>query len=82
MCRTWAVFALSTWMIATEAAPATAVDKPRFSRHVTPLFSRLGCNAGACHGAVQGQNGSYPFTEAGTTWQLTEATRSPPTAFT
>lgn len=29
----------------------------RFSRHIVPLFSRLGCNAGACHGAVKGQNG-------------------------
>lgn len=31
--------------------------EPRFSRHLVPLFSRLGCNAGACHGAVKGQNG-------------------------
>src|SRR5262245_18456099 len=30
---------------------------PRFTRHVVPLFSRLGCNAGACHGAVRGKNG-------------------------
>jgi hypothetical protein len=28
-----------------------------FTRHVVPLLSRLGCNAGACHGAVQGQKG-------------------------
>ncbi|QDU92478.1 DUF1553 domain-containing protein [Lignipirellula cremea] len=32
-------------------------DHPRFSRHVVPLFSRLGCNAGACHGKVKGENG-------------------------
>jgi hypothetical protein len=42
-------------------APASAADSvptaPLFSRHVIPLFSRLGCNAGACHGAVKGQNG-------------------------
>jgi hypothetical protein len=31
--------------------------QPRFSRHVIPLFSRLGCNAGACHGKVKGENG-------------------------
>jgi len=31
--------------------------EPSFSRHVVPLFSRLGCNAGSCHGAVKGQNG-------------------------
>src|SRR5215467_6075503 len=37
---------------AAEPAPI-----PRFSRHVVPLFSRLGCNAGSCHGAVKGQNG-------------------------
>jgi hypothetical protein len=28
-----------------------------FSRHVAAVFSRLGCNAGTCHGAVKGQNG-------------------------
>jgi hypothetical protein len=34
--------------------PAT----PLFSRHVVPILSRLGCNAGgACHGTVKGQNG-------------------------
>src|SRR5262245_7127195 len=31
--------------------------EPAFSRHIVPLFSRLGCNAGSCHGAVKGQNG-------------------------
>ena len=30
---------------------------PRFTRHVVPMFSRLGCNAGTCHGAVRGKNG-------------------------
>ncbi|MCE9534461.1 MAG: DUF1553 domain-containing protein [Planctomycetes bacterium] len=30
---------------------------PLFSRHVAPIFSRLGCNGGTCHGSVQGQNG-------------------------
>ncbi len=34
-----------------------ADDAPRFSRHVAPLFSRLGCNSGSCHGSVKGQNG-------------------------
>jgi hypothetical protein len=36
---------------------ASAGESPSFARHVTPLFSRLGCNGGTCHGAVQGQNG-------------------------
>ncbi|MGE3807825.1 MAG: DUF1549 domain-containing protein [Gemmataceae bacterium] len=31
--------------------------RPLFTRHVVPLFSRLGCNAGICHGAVKGQGG-------------------------
>src|SRR5437660_4820344 len=39
---------------AAQVAPSA---EPRFSRHVVPLFSRLGCNAGSCHGAVKGQNG-------------------------
>lgn len=31
---------------------------PLFSRHVIPVLSRLGCNAGgSCHGTVKGQNG-------------------------
>jgi len=33
------------------------VGDPLFSRHVIPVFSRLGCNAGACHGSPKGQNG-------------------------
>ncbi len=31
--------------------------EPQFRRHVIPLFSRLGCNAGTCHGKVKGENG-------------------------
>ncbi len=34
----------------------TADDIPSFARHIVPLLSRLGCNSGSCHGAVQGQN--------------------------
>src|SRR5438876_10665827 len=30
---------------------------PQFSRHVSAVFSKLGCNSGTCHGAVKGQNG-------------------------
>jgi hypothetical protein len=32
-------------------------ETPQFSRHVEAVFSRLGCNSGGCHGAVQGKNG-------------------------
>jgi hypothetical protein len=42
-------------------APAAGVPEscaaPLFTRHVEAVFSRLGCNAGTCHGAVKGQNG-------------------------
>lgn len=44
-------------VLAMAAEPAPAQDQPLFSRHVVSLFSKLGCNAGACHGAVKGQNG-------------------------
>lgn len=47
------LFLLTGPMPAAEPGSAP----PRFSRHVVPLFSRLGCNAGVCHGAVKGQNG-------------------------
>lgn len=36
---------------------AARADDPSYHKHVTPLFSKLGCNGGACHGAVRGQNG-------------------------
>jgi hypothetical protein len=41
------------------ALPASArADGPvSFSRQVVPVLSRLGCAAGACHGAVQGKGG-------------------------
>jgi hypothetical protein len=31
--------------------------EPQFSRHIEGVLSRLGCNSGACHGAVKGQAG-------------------------
>jgi len=30
---------------------------PDFTRHIVPLFEKSGCNARACHGSFQGQNG-------------------------
>src|SRR5262245_54364411 len=41
----------------SSRAEEPSADAPRFSRHVTAVFSRLGCNGGSCHGAVQGKNG-------------------------
>ena len=34
-----------------------AEDRVTFERDVEPLLTRLGCNAGACHGKARGQNG-------------------------
>ena len=50
------------WPGSAAAAPGTEPDSisattPRFSRHVSAVLSRLGCNGGTCHGAVKGQNG-------------------------
>lgn len=44
-------------LVAGATALEAAEDAPSFTRHVAPLFSRLGCNGGTCHGAVQGQKG-------------------------
>jgi hypothetical protein len=59
------LFALASIFIASARAVTLAADEtdsqststPLFSRHVAPLLSRLGCNGGTCHGAVQGKNG-------------------------
>ena len=37
-------------------APLFAAE-PTFERHVEPILTRFGCNAGACHGKARGQNG-------------------------
>jgi hypothetical protein len=47
---------------ATGAGPVALPDGSslravEFDRHVAPLFGRLGCNAGSCHGSFQGRGG-------------------------
>ncbi len=49
------ILAAATWILV--CATAHAQEPPRFSREVAAVFSKLGCNSGACHGAVNGQNG-------------------------
>jgi hypothetical protein len=44
-------------LLLASHAGAEAPPVPGFTRHVEAVFSRLGCNGGACHGAVKGQNG-------------------------
>jgi len=36
---------------------SSAAMHPDFVRDVAPVMSRLGCNAGTCHGSAQGKNG-------------------------
>jgi hypothetical protein len=39
-------------------AESVAVDLPiNFANQVVPIFTKLGCNAGGCHGKASGQNG-------------------------
>ena len=44
---------------AEETAKETSPRAPSvtFEADIQPLFTRLGCNAGACHGKSRGQNG-------------------------
>jgi hypothetical protein len=53
-------FALLTAMILTAVPVAWGADPisgPSYQRHVVALFGKQGCNGGACHGAIKGQNG-------------------------
>jgi len=43
--------------VPVEAAGIAAAFHPDFIRDVNPILSRVGCNAGTCHGAVKGKNG-------------------------
>ena len=45
---------------ATIACRVVDIDSPRpinFSNEIVPVFTKLGCNAGGCHGKSGGQNG-------------------------
>lgn len=57
MTRAALTLLIGAWWLIPGTVSAAPSEKPLFSRHVVPLFSRLGCNAGVCHGAVKGQNG-------------------------
>lgn len=50
-------YSIALVLIAGSQASAAEERDPLFSRHVEAVFSKLGCNAGTCHGSVQGQNG-------------------------
>jgi hypothetical protein len=48
---------LALWLTPPALAAQGEQPAPSYQRHITALFSRLGCNGGTCHGAVRGQNG-------------------------
>ena len=52
-----AVVLFLTLFVSASAESTFPPAQPQFNRHVIPLFSRLGCNAGTCHGKVKGENG-------------------------
>jgi hypothetical protein len=51
-----AAWALPALLLAGPAR-AAAPERPSFLNDVMPVFTRLGCNQGACHGKGAGQNG-------------------------
>jgi hypothetical protein len=44
-------------LLLSYCAAARAAEAPSFVNDVEPLFTRLGCNQGSCHGKGAGQNG-------------------------
>jgi WD40 repeat protein/mono/diheme cytochrome c family protein len=46
-----------TAALAVSVARVNSGDPVRFVPDVAPVLSRLGCNAGTCHGSAQGKNG-------------------------
>ena len=51
---------LACLFFASVSAAGAADLKPKpasFRNHVIPMMTRVGCNAGACHGALAGKGG-------------------------
>src|SRR5688572_20966390 len=46
-----------TAIVKVRVSAATAPFAWNFRKHVIPVFSKMGCNQGACHGALAGKNG-------------------------
>jgi hypothetical protein len=55
--QTFLLLSTVVLLLLTSSAANAQDDAPQFSRHVAAVFSKLGCNSGGCHGAVNGQNG-------------------------
>ncbi len=50
-------FQANSLTVPVEVGDLTQVHAIDFTRDVNPILSRLGCNAGTCHGAQKGKNG-------------------------
>src|SRR4051812_49243842 len=62
MNRLTTLVAVLVWTSLANAGPITlpngaTVETVNYERHIVPLLSKLGCNAGACHGSSQGKGG-------------------------
>ena len=47
----------ATTTVTVKVKNITTTKPVTFERDIQPLFTRAGCNAGACHGKARGQNG-------------------------
>lgn len=45
------------WEVPVEVENASEFPPVHFVNDIVPLFSKLGCNSGGCHGKASGQNG-------------------------
>src|SRR5947209_5383821 len=50
-------FALLASLLASRAPAAEPSSTPSFRNQVVPMMTKLGCNSGACHGALAGKGG-------------------------
>jgi hypothetical protein len=46
-----------TGRVAPGPQDSPAIESVDFERHVAPLITRVGCNAGSCHGSSEGKGG-------------------------
>jgi len=51
------IIAAICWSYGSSLCATEPVVPPSFDRDVLPLLTKLGCNQGACHGKLAGQNG-------------------------
>jgi hypothetical protein len=56
-CKALIPLVCSVWMVLGVCATCHASEPVRFDTEVMAVLSRAGCNAGACHGNLNGKNG-------------------------